>query len=60
MLITIILRRDADGSTEELEADLTVTDSALNVHPRRTHEMSDRDVLVLPVEAIRDAVTEGA
>lgn len=43
----IQIRRD-DGTTETVEADVTVTDSAINIHPKESIQLSERDVPILP------------
>lgn len=48
MEATIKIRRDADGSTEEVQADVTLTDSAINIHPRQSMQVSEGDILIIP------------
>jgi len=52
MLTILKIRRDETGSTEEIEADVTVTDSAVNIHLKEPIQLLERDVLILPIEAV--------
>ncbi|HEX8556726.1 MAG TPA: hypothetical protein VF668_01415 [Pyrinomonadaceae bacterium] len=56
MEITIRIRRDADGSTEQRQADVTRGGGRLNIHFREPVSLGERDVLMLDEEDARAAL----
>ena len=52
METTIQIRRDADGSTENLSVDITRTNSTLNIHLNRALALEEGDIIMLPLEVV--------
>jgi hypothetical protein len=57
MTLRLIIRRDADGATEEIEAEVTLAGNTINLHPREGLTLTEWDVLMLNTEDVKELLT---